>query len=103
MDLGIKKAVTKYAEFKNLCDKSPMNIGQIIQKNYINVDEKGTQAADIYDLGLIYDIIKEGDPEDINFMVNKPFIFLLVNEKFPKRHDILFFTKYCNSEDFPDY
>ena len=103
MDLGIKKAFTNDAEFKNLCDKSPIHIGQVIQKNYINVNEKGTQAASVTELEVILESFKEGDPEAINFIVNKPFIFLLVNEKFPKGHDILFFIKFCKFKDFNDY
>ena len=30
MDLGIKKAFINDIEFKNLCDKSPIHIGQVI-------------------------------------------------------------------------
>ena len=48
MDLGIKKAFTHDAEFKNLCDKSPIHIGHVIQKNYINVNEKAIQASFYY-------------------------------------------------------
>ena len=103
IDLGIKKAFTNDAEFKNICDKSPIHIGQVIQKNYINVNEKGTQAASVTQLDVILESFKEGDPEAINFIANKPFIFLLVNEKFPKGHDILFFTKFCKIEVFDDY
>ena len=100
--LGIHKAFTKEADFKKLCEK-PLFIGQVLQKNYIRVDEKGTQASSVTELEVILESTKEGDPSATDFLANKPFIFMLRNEQFPKGHDILFFAKYCKIEDFDDY
>jgi hypothetical protein len=52
---------------------------------------------------VILESTKEGDPSAKDFLVNKPFIFMLRNENFPKGHDILFFTKFCKIEEFDDY
>ena len=103
IDLGIRKAFTNDADFKGISDKQPIHIGQVVQQNYINVNEKGTQAASITELEIILESFKEGNPKAINFIANKPFLFLLRNENFPKGHDILFFTKFCKIEDFDDY
>ena len=102
MSLGIHKAFTKEADFKKLCEK-PLFIGQVLQKNYINVNEKGTQAASVTAMEVILESTKEGDPLAKDFLVNKPFIFMLRNENFPKGHDILFFTKLCKIEEYDDY
>ena len=101
-NLGINRAFTKEADFKLICEE-PLHIGQVLQKNYINVNEKGTQASSVTEMEVILESTKEGDPSAKDFLVNKPFIFMLRNEKFPKGHDILFFTKYCKIEDFDDY
>ena len=101
-NLGIHKAFTKEADFKKLCEK-PLHIGQVLQKNYICVNEKGTQATSFTEMEVILESTKEGDPLAKDFLANKPFIFMLRNEQFPKEHDILFFAKYCKIEDFDDY
>lgn len=101
-NLGMHKAFTKDADFKLLC-KEPLHIGQVLQKNYINVNEEGTQASSITEMEVILESTKEGDPSAKDFLVNKPFIFMLRNENFPKGHDILFFTKFCKIEEYDDY
>lgn len=101
-NLGIHKAFTKEADFTKLCEK-PLHIGQVLQKNYISVNEKGTQASSFTEMEVILESTKEGDPSAKNFIANKPFIFMLRNEQFPKGHDILFFAKFCKIEDFDDY
>ena len=96
---GIRKAFTNEAEFKGLCDKTPIHIGQIIQKNYINVNEEGTQAASVTETDIVLECYKELNPKFKNFIVNRPFIFLLRDEALPKGRDILFFTKICKFEE----
>lgn len=97
-DLGIIKAFTNDAEFKKICNKSPIHIGNVLQKNYINVNEEGTQAASINELDIILECYRSKDPDAKDFIVNKPFLFMLRNEKLPKGRDILFFTKICKIE-----
>ena len=98
IDLGIKKAFTKEAEFKQISDKIPLNIGKVLQKNYINVNEKGTQAASVTELDIILECYREKDPNAKDFIANRPFIFLIRNEECPKGRDIIFFTKICKIE-----
>lgn len=105
-DLGIRKAFTKDAEFKKICKRpptDPIHIGQILQKNYMNVNEKGTQAASVTELTIILECYKDKTSKGIDFICDKPFLFLIRNENFPKGHDILFATKFCKIEDFDDY
>lgn len=99
MDLGITKAFNIDAEFKNICNKSPIHIEQVLQKNYINVNEEGTQAASINELDIILECYRTLNPDYKNFKVNKPFLFILRNENLPKGKDILLFTKICKIEN----
>ena len=50
-NLGMIKAFTKEAEFKGISEKLKLFVSQVLQKNYINVNEDGTQAASITELG----------------------------------------------------
>lgn len=96
-DLGMEKAFTKEAEFKGIADKKDLKlfINQILQKNYINVNEEGTQAASILELEIMLECYVSKDENAKDFYANRPFIFILRNESCPKGHDIIFFTKVC--------
>ena len=100
--LGIEKAFTNDAELKGICDKSPIHINNVIQKNYINVNEEGTQAYSVTELEVILECFKDKDPNSKDFIVNRPFIFLIRDELLPKGRDILFFTKLCKAIEEED-
>ena len=99
--LGIVNAFGTDAEFKKLCDKAPIHINQVLQKNYINVNEEGTQAASVTELEVILESFKDKDPNAKDFIAERPFLFLIRDEALPKGRDILFFTKLCQFAD-PD-
>ena len=67
-ELGMSKAFERDAEFQGISSKLKLFINKILQKNYINVNEKGTQACSASELEI----------------------------KLPKGHDIIFFNKICN-------
>ena len=94
-DLGIKKGFTIEAELKKLSDKSPIHFMNVIQKNYINVNEDGTQAACVTELEVILECFRDRDPDAKDFLADKPFIFIIRNDSLPKGRDIIFFTKLC--------
>ena len=102
-DLGMRKAFTDKAEFKGICHKLDLKIGKVLQKNYIMINEKGTKASSVTEAELIFECFKDKDHNAKDFIANKPFLFLLINENFPKGHDLLFFTKICIIEDDDDY
>ena len=97
-ELGMKKAFEKEAEFKGICFSHDLNlfINQVIQKNYINVNEKGTQACSASELEIMLESYLTKDETAKDFIANRPFLFILRNEKCPKGHDIIFFNKICS-------
>ena len=102
-ELGIKKAFTKEAEFKGITEKIPLSIGKVLQKNYINVNEEGTQASSITEVDYVYECSKSKDNNSVDFIADRPFIFILRNKNLPKGHDILFFSKLFKIEEDEDY
>ena len=102
-ELGIKKAFTKDAEFKGICEKLPLFIGKVLQKNYINAKDEGTQASSITEVDYVYECSKSKDKNSVDFIADRPFIFILRNSNLPKGHDILFFSKLYKIEDDEDY
>lgn len=101
--LGITQAFDKQADFKGICDISNIFIGQVLQKNYINVNEEGTQASSITELEIVLECTKDKDPNAKDFIADRPFLFLIRNEDFPEGRDILFCTKFCKVDDLDDY
>ena len=95
-DLGMLKAFQKEAEFKGISSKLNLFINKILQKNYINVNEKGTQACSASELEIMLESYLTKDETAKDFIANRPFLFILRNEKCPKGHDIIFFNKICN-------
>ena len=93
--LGMLKAFTKEAEFKGISNKLKLFINKVLQKNYINVNEDGTQAYSITELEVMLESYLTKDETAKDFIANRPFIFIIRNEQCPKGHDIIFFTKVC--------
>ena len=101
-DLGMKKAFTIDAELEGIYQnkqKQPIHVGQIIQKNYMKVNERGTQAGSVTELDVILECYMDKDPEAKDFIANKPFLFIIRDEKLPKDRDVIFFTKFCKVEE----
>ena len=94
-NLGMIKAFTKEAEFKGISEKLKLFVSQVLQKNYINVNEDGTQAASITELEIMLESFVTKDETAKDFIANRPFLFILRNESGIKGHDIIFFSKVC--------
>ena len=95
-ELGMIKAFEREAEFKGISNKLKLFINQIIQKNYININEKGTQACSASELEIMLESYLTKDETAKDFIANRPFLYILRNEKCPKGHDIIFFNKICS-------
>ena len=79
-DLGMLKAFERDAEFQGISSKLKLFINKILQKNYINVNEKGTQACTASELEIMLESYLTKDETAKDFIANRPFLFL--NYKF---------------------
>ena len=87
-EIGIEKAFTAEADFSALSDDKTC-ISDVLQANYISIDEKGTEAAAV--TGIFGDIESVGDSaKPIDFYVNRPFLYF-IKEK--STNTILFIGK----------
>ncbi len=69
--LGMSVAFSDEADFSKMSDM-PLSISRVLQKSYITVDEKGTEAASVTFVGIKY----ESMPANyIKF--DRPFIFII--------------------------
>jgi len=77
------------ADLTGMKDKGDIYIGKVLQKSYLKVDEKGTEAASITSVDIQFWSL----PKYYNMIVNKPFLFILRNKKLPQYYDIIFMAK----------
>ena len=66
------------ADFSNLSPVTELFIGLVKQKTYIEVNEKGTQAAAVTAVGIRKTSLDPDAP--IPFTINKSFVYLIVEK-----------------------
>lgn len=72
--MGMPLAFTGSADFSRMSD-SPLCIDFVKQKTFVDVNEKGTEAAAVTAIGMR--LTSVGPPEIINFHADHPFIFAI--------------------------
>ena len=91
--LGMNDAFNEnIANFNGI--RNDLYIDEVIQKTYLKVDEEGTEAAAI----TIVDVGEtSAGPEEVPkiypMIVDRPFLFLLKNNKLPINNELLFISK----------
>ena len=95
IDLGMYEAFDKdLADFTGMREKGELYINRVIHKTYLKVFEDGCEAAAV----TAIEINQRGSAmpkEEIIYemKVNRPFLFLLKNNKLPTGHDLVFMSK----------
>ena len=83
-DLGMKLAFSNQADF-SLMSTTPLAIGFVKQKTYIDVDEEGTEAAAVTGLGMRTTSVAPSNT--IDFTADRPFFYIIRSDS---TSDILF-------------
>ena len=83
-DLGMKLAFSNSADF-SLMSSTPLEIGFVKQKTYIDVDEEGTEAAAVTGLGMRTTSVAPSNI--IDFTADRPFFYIIRSDS---TSDILF-------------
>lgn len=94
MGMGIKAAFSKNADFSKMNGKSNLLIDEVIHKSFIEVSEKGTEAA-----AATAVIVREKSAivnKNPKVTINRPFVFII---KENKNNAILFIGKYVKPEN----
>ena len=93
MEMGIKAAFTKSADFSKMNGKSNLLIDEVIHKSFIEVSEKGTEAA-----AATAVVVREKSmvmKDNPKVVINRPFVFVIRENK---NIAILFIGKYVKPE-----
>ena len=72
IEMGMKKAFTDFADFSGIANAGLM-ISEVVHKTYVTVDEDGTEAAAVTNIGFVTTSM----PNYPIVTVNHPFIFVI--------------------------
>ena len=92
--LGMKKIFNSAeSDLSKLYNNGNYFVSKIIHKTYLKVNEEGTEAAAVT-LVAVDEMAMEDRKEKVHKMkVNRPFLFLLKNSRFPLGYDMIFMAK----------
>jgi len=93
--LGMYNAFSfKDADFTGLKEEGEIFINSVNHKTYLKVSEVGCEAAGITEIEIQETSDFPDEEEKIYDMkINRPFLFLLINSKLPKEHNLVFMSK----------
>ena len=77
------------ADLTGLKDENDIYISRVIQKTYLKVDEKGTEAAG----ATAVEVTTKSLPITYKMNVDRPFLFLLRNKNLPTNYEMIFMAK----------
>lgn len=76
-NMGVRTAFTPAADFKGIAEMGPLVLDQVKQKCYIEVSEKGTEAAAVTSVGIR---LTSARPETmVTMTVDRPFFFFIAD------------------------
>ena len=93
IDMNVKLPFENIADFSKIRTQNDIHIDDIIHKTYLKVNEQGTEAAAITAIIMVENAFIPREEKIFKMNVNRPFIFILRNNEFPKNYDIVFISK----------
>lgn len=91
-NMGIKSAFTPAADFKGIAAMGPLVLDQVKQKCYIDISEKGTEAAAVTSAQIRLTSARP-EAEPVEMTVNRPYLFIITDKT---NDNILFAGKIVN-------
>jgi serpin B len=74
--LGMKSAFAANADFSGIANE-PLYISQVKQKSYVDVNEKGTEAAAVTTITVMALAMREPPKERFTMVLDRPFFFVI--------------------------
>ncbi len=79
---GILKAFDRNANFSGISNDGELYISDVVQKVFMEVDEKGSEAAAATGIALVTTSMPVHPPQIKEFIANRPFVFVLKENQF---------------------
>ena len=81
------------ADFTGLRKEEGLFINRVIHKTYLKVFEDGCEAAAVTVIDVKYGAFLPEEEKIYDMKVNRPFLFLLKNNKLPEGYNLIFMSK----------
>ena len=91
--LGMQEAYSDNADFGKMTNNNDIRINKVIHKTYLKVDEDGTEAAAVTAVVMNFKSMAPREEIVYKMHINRPFVLLLLDEKLPKKYNLLFMAK----------
>ena len=91
-NMGVRSAFTPAADFKGIAAMGPLVLDQVKQKCYIDISEKGTEAAAVTSAQIRLTSARP-EAEPVEMTVDRPYLFIITDKT---NDNILFAGKIVN-------
>ena len=91
-NMGVRSAFTSAADFKGIAAMGPLVLDQVKQKCYIDISEKGTEAAAVTSAQIRLTSARP-EAEPVEMTVDRPYLFIITDKT---NDNILFAGKIVN-------
>jgi serpin B len=92
-EMGMPLAFSNKADFSGMTGKYDLKIDKVIHKAFVEVDEKGTEAAAATAVVMIRKTAAVEEPEKLIFRADRPFLFFI---KDTEKNSIIFMGSVIN-------
>ena len=89
-NMGMNLPFSEASDFTGIVADPSVYISSVVQKSFLSVDEKGSEASSATSETIS---TKGPPPEFTPMLVDRPFLFMLRNKKFPINYEMLFMAK----------
>lgn len=93
MNMGIRTAFTSAADFSGIAEMGPLVLDQVKQKCYVEVEEKGTEAAAVTVVQMRLTSVRPDQEKVVRMTVDRPFVFMISDSR---NGNVLFAGKIVN-------
>ena len=77
--MGVRTAFTSAADFSAISESGPVAVDQVKQKCYMEVGEKGTEAAAVTSVQMRLTSARPSADKPVVMEVDRPFIFVIAD------------------------
>jgi serpin B len=78
--MGLSSIFTDAADLSGMSDEKDLRVGQVIQQVFLEVNEKGTEAAAATAVTIVTVGARLNPPKPKPFVVDRPFVILIKDE-----------------------
>lgn len=77
--MGVRTAFSSAADFSGISASGPLSLSEVVQKCYVDISEKGTEAAAVT-VAMVNLTAVRPQPQNKHMIVNRPYVFFIADK-----------------------